>query len=188
MASILLVNQSEAPKEGQSFAMQEPRTLQDLVRADLERAQRLVRKVHPDPIDPQFRIASPEGDWWIGITLTENAKERRRRLALVSDFMAWKLSSGFILASELHEPDAVLSFGLQHNDYYALISVIGRKPLSFSPPKLLKCENMDPVMLNLLPRGSRTITKARVKELVQWFGPEGKFPAVHIESGATGPI
>ena len=91
--------------------MKEPRTLKELVQADLERAQRLVRKVHPDPIDPQFRIASPERDWWIGITLTENAKESARRLALVSDFMAWKLSPGFILASELHEPDALFSLG-----------------------------------------------------------------------------
>jgi len=98
--------------------------LLQLVRADLERAQRLVRKVHPEPIDPQFRIASPDGDWWIAITLTENAKERTRRLALVSDFMAWKLSPGFILATELHEPDALVSVGVRHNDYAALIAVI----------------------------------------------------------------
>jgi hypothetical protein len=168
--------------------MSTPRTLKELVQADLERAQRLIRKVHPDPIDPQFRIASPEGDWWIGITLTENAKERARRLALVSDFMAWKLSPGFILASELHEPDAVLSLGLQHNDYCALISLIEGKPLAFSTPKLVKRENMDPVMLDLLPRGSRTITRARAKELAQWFGEGGRFPAIHIESGAMGQI
>src|SRR5262245_34955927 len=168
--------------------MSTPRTLKELVLADLERAQRLIRKVHPDPIDPQFRIASPEGDWWIGITLTENAKERARRLALISDFMAWKLSAGFILASELHEPDAILSLGLQHNDYWALISLIERRPLVFSTPKFVKRENMDPVMLGLLPHGSRTITKARAKELGQWFGPQGKFPAVHIESGAASEL
>jgi hypothetical protein len=42
---------------------------------------------------------------------------------------------------------------------------------------------MDPIMLGLLPRGSRTITRARAKELAQWFGPEGKFPALKIASG-----
>lgn len=166
--------------------MSEPSALPHLVRADLERALRLVRKVYPDPIDPQFRIASLDGDWWIGITLTENAKERARRLVLVSDFMAWKLSPGFILASELHEPDAVLTLGLMHNDHYAVISLIERKPLSFSAPKFIKREGMDPAILNLLPRGSRTITKARAKELAQWFGRLGRFPAVHIESGAVG--
>jgi len=40
--------------------------------------------------------------------------------------MAWKLSPGFILASELHEPDAVVSVGLQHNNHAALISLIER--------------------------------------------------------------
>ena len=47
-------------------------------------------------------------------------------------------------------------------------------------PKLVWRENMDPVMLNLLPRGSRTITKSRARELLCWIGPEAKFPAVHI--------
>jgi hypothetical protein len=166
--------------------MTQPGTLKELVRADLEQAQRLIRKVHPDPIDPQFRIASPEGDWWIAITLTENAKERGRRLALVSDFMASKLSPGFILASELHEPDAVLGLGLQHNDYYALISLIERKPLAFSTPKFVKRENMDKGMLDLLPRGSRTITRARSTELDHWFGENGKFPAVKMATGEIG--
>jgi hypothetical protein len=166
--------------------MSVPRTLKELTLADLERAQRLVRKVHPDPIDPQFRIASPEGDWWIAMTLTENAKERTRRLALVSDFMAWKLSPGFILASELHEPDAVLSVGLQHNDYAAFIALIERDPLGFSSPKYVLRENMDEGVLGLLPRGSRTITKARERELQAWFGTDGKFPAVKIATGEVG--
>jgi len=166
--------------------MSEPRTLRELVLADLQRAKRLIKRVHPDPIDPQFRIASAEGDWWIGITLTENAKERARRLALVSDFMAWKLSPGFVLATELHEPDAVLGLGLQHNDYAAFISLIERKPLGFSTPKLVMRENMDAAMLGLLPRGARTITKARAKELAAWFGAEGKFPAVKIATGEVG--
>jgi hypothetical protein len=82
--------------------------------------------------------------WWIAITLTENVKERARRLHLVSDFMAWKLSPGFILATELHEPDALVSVGVRHDDYAALISVIRREPLDFEPAKLLKRENMDP--------------------------------------------
>jgi hypothetical protein len=55
-------------------------SLREIVRLDLKRAQRLVCKVHPDPIDPQFRIATPDGDYWIGITLTEKRKEGQRRL------------------------------------------------------------------------------------------------------------
>ena len=161
-------------------------SLKELVLADLERAQRLVRKVHPDPIDPQFRIATPEGDYWIGITLTEKLKERRRRLQLVSDFMAWKVSPGFVMASELHEPDALLSVGLFRDDYWALISIIDRKPLSYAAPKSVLRANMDPEILHLQPRGSRTITSARMTELDQWFGAAGRFPAVKIATGEMG--
>ena len=168
--------------------MSAPRTLKDLVLADLQRAQRLVTKVHPGPIDPQFRIASPEGDGWIAIALTENPKERARRLALVSDFMAWKLSPGLVLATELHEPDAVLSLGLQHGNYAAFIALIELKPVSFSSGKFVLHENMDAAMLAMLPRGARTLTKTRAKELAAWFGADGKFPAVKLAPAQAGTV
>ena len=60
-----------------------------------------------------------------------------------------------------------------------------REPLGFEAAKLLKRENMDPAMLALLPRGTRTITKARLKEINSWFGSDVKFPAVPIEQGAA---
>lgn len=162
-----------------------PQTLRDLVLADLRRAQRLIERVHPDPIDPQFRIASPEGDYWIGITLTDKPKERTRRLRLVSDFMAWKLSPGFVLATELAEPDAVLSVGVTHNEFYALVATIERRPLKFSGPRLLRRENMDPEIMDLLPRGARTITPPRAKELEKWFGVRGTFAALKIPTGGS---
>ena len=40
----------------------EPRTFKELVEADLRRAARLIIKVQ-DEVDPQFRIATPEGDY-----------------------------------------------------------------------------------------------------------------------------
>lgn len=167
--------------------MTTPRNFRELLQADMRRAQNLVTKVHPDPIDPQFRIATPEGDYWIAITLTENAKERTKRLALVSDFMAYKLSIGFTLASEMHEPDSVLAVGLLHNDFEAMISLIERKPLSFSAPKRVLRESIDPIILGLRPRGSRVITTAKEKELGQWFGMGGKYPAVRLEADGTIP-
>lgn len=69
------------------MAMKLPITLKDLLLADLRRAQNLITKVHPDPIEPQFRIATPEGDYWIAITLTENTTERSRRLSLRQGFL-----------------------------------------------------------------------------------------------------
>ena len=164
-----------------------PCTLRDIVLSDLSRAQNLVTKVHPDPIDPQFRIATPDGDYWIAITLTENQKERSRRLALVSDFMAFKLSFGFTVTAEMHEPDCLLAVGLLHNDFDAVLTLIERAPLAFSKPKLVPRASIDPLILGLRPRGSRTITSAREKELFRWFGIGGKFPAVLLERDGTIP-
>ena len=52
--------------------MGQAKVLKELVRLDHERAIRLSRRIKGAPIDPQFRIASPEGDYWIGITLGDD--------------------------------------------------------------------------------------------------------------------
>jgi hypothetical protein len=73
--------------------------------------------------DALARLRRPDG------ARSERLKERQRRLLLVSDFMAWKLSPGFVMASERHEADALVSIGVLREDYYVLISLIERKPL-----------------------------------------------------------
>ena len=52
-----------------------PKTFRELVLADLRRACRLMRRID-DEIDLQFRIASPEGDWWLALTLPPDAGAR----------------------------------------------------------------------------------------------------------------
>ncbi len=46
----------------------DPRNFRELVEADLRRPARLIIKIQ-DEIDPQFRIATPEVDYWIAVTL-----------------------------------------------------------------------------------------------------------------------
>src|SRR3990170_5863764 len=100
-----------------------PRNFREIVLADLLRAQRLILRVQ-DEIDPQFRIASPEGDWWIAITLADDLDERKRQMSLVSRFMQWKLSPAFTIASELKVPDAVYCIGVSHRECYGVMSLI----------------------------------------------------------------
>jgi hypothetical protein len=75
-----------------------------------------------DEIDPQFRIASAEGDYWIALTLPEDAVERARRMNLVSDFMALKSSPAFVLATEIKEPDAIVAIGVAHAERVGVLS------------------------------------------------------------------
>jgi hypothetical protein len=54
-----------------------PRTFKELVLSDLMRGQRLVRLIDDDGgIDPRFRIATPEGDIGIAMTLSPDMRER----------------------------------------------------------------------------------------------------------------
>lgn len=165
--------------------MGEALNLRKLALADLKRAQRLIERVG-DELDPQFRIASPEGDWWIGISLSDGAAERARELSLVSRFMAWKSSPGFTQAVELIEPDAVVCIGVSHTEVVGWLSLIERNPLRFSDPLPLSRAQIGDDVPALLPRGALSLSEADVAELESWFGARGRFPAVHIQSGRVG--
>lgn len=159
------------------------KNLRELVLADLEQGQRLIKRFHPDPIDPQFRITTPAGDWWIAITLGDDGAERRRRLRLVSDFMASKLSVGFVMVAELHVPDCVFAMAVTHHETIACMSEMTRTPLSFAEARWMTSDEIGDAVPNLLPRGTRALNDNRMHELDAWFGPSGKFPAVRVATG-----
>jgi hypothetical protein len=156
-----------------------PRTFRELVLADLLRAQRLILRVQ-DEIDPQFRIASPEGDWWIGMTLDSDLRKREQQMLLVSRYMQWKLSPAFTLASELKEPDAVYCIGVSHRECVAAMSIIARDPIRFAPERWLSRDQIGDEYPSLLPRGRTSFDERAIGELEEWFGPNGIFPAVKI--------
>lgn len=156
-----------------------PRSFREIVLADLLRAQRLILRIQ-DQIDPQFRIASPEGDWWIGMTLDDDLREREKQMRLVSQFMRWKLSPAFSLASEILSPDAVYCIGVSHHDCYAAMSRITRKPIRFGEIEWLGRSQIGDEYPALLPRGEATLDGQEIAELEEWVGPQGKFPATRI--------
>jgi hypothetical protein len=157
-----------------------PRTFREIVLA-LLRAQRLKLRID-DEIDPQFRIASPEGDWWIGMTLDADLSRRGQQMRLVSRVIAWKLSPAFTLASEIISPDAVYCIGVSHRECHAALSRIVQSPLRFGEVEWLTREQIGKEYVSLLPRGEVKLDAREIAELDEWFGPEGKFPAVRIGS------
>jgi hypothetical protein len=156
-----------------------PRTFKEIVLADLLRAQRLKLRID-DEIDPKFRIASPEGDYWIGMTLDADLVKRERQMRLVSRFMAWKLSPAFTLASEIVSPDAVYCIGVSHRECHAALSRMTRDPVHFGEIEWLTRAQIGDEYVGLLPRGKATLDARDIAELDEWFGPEGKFPALKI--------
>ncbi len=164
-----------------------PTTLKEIVEADLRRGARLIIKVQ-DEIDPQFRIATPEGDFWIAATLPVDDYGRRTVLRVLSTFMVWKRATGFTLASELHEPDCIYCVGVSPAERHACLARVKRQPrpwmaANFGQVEWLPVSSIDPVIAGLLPAGPRPLTPKDVAACNSWFGTDGKFPAVHLPSG-----
>ena len=170
---------------------QAPNTFREMVEADLRRAGRLIIKVQ-DEIDPQWRIATPSGDWWIATTLpTGDDHGRRNILRALSTFMAWKQALAFTLASELVEPDCVYCCGVTASERWACMAPITRRPrpwtkANFGDVEWLPTNSIDPAIAELLPTVPRPLTPKEVSAMVKWFGKDGKFPAVNMATGETG--
>jgi hypothetical protein len=163
------------------------RNFRDVIEADLRRAARLIIKIQ-DEIDWQFRIATPEGDYHLAITIPAGDEERAAMLARLSVFMMWKRALAYVLAAEISEPDAVYAVGMSMREQHHSLSRIARLPRPwtaehFSSVEWLGAEAISPELITLLPRAPEPMTPKQIRELQNWFGTAGKFPAVHIPSG-----
>jgi hypothetical protein len=156
-------------------------SFRDLVLVDLLHAQELVRVIDdPGGIDPQFHIFSPEGEYWIAPTLSDDIAERSHQLQLMQKFMAWKRAVGFTLAAETKVPEGVFCLGIAYHGRLCAISTIVRNPLRFSPVHWLDRWAIDEELLALLPQGEITLDADSLAELEEYFGFGGKFPAIRL--------
>ncbi len=94
--------------------------------------------------------------------------------------MAWKTALAFIMTTELHQPDAVISVGVNRKEVLSVMAEIHRGPLAFGEPQWLPPNAVGNDVLSLLPRGALAINKNQLEEINRFFGPTGLFPAVKI--------
>ena len=165
----------------------EPRSLKDLTEADLRRGARLIIKVQ-DELDPQLRMATPEGDYHIALTLPAEEYGRKLALRALGTFMIWRQVMGFTFCSELIEPDCVYCMGVGPDETVACLSRIRRRPApwtkeNFGPVEWLGKRWIADEVVALLPKGGEVLTPTTVSACNTWFGKDGKFPAVHVPSG-----
>jgi len=111
-----------------------------------------------------------------------------RNLSLL---MASKQALGFTLASELMTPDSVYCAGISIKERLACMARIAREPKPWTAKNFDAVEwrpetSIDPIILDLLPRGAREISARDLITLETWFGAGGKFPAVKMETGKIG--
>ena len=101
-------------------------------------------------------------------------------MRMVSRFMQWKLSPAFTMASEIVSPDAAYCIGVSHRECHAALSRIKRNPIRFGEIEWLTRSQIGDEYPSLLPRGETTLDVREIAELEEWFGTDGKFPAMKI--------
>lgn len=164
----------------------EPRTFREIVEADLRRIARLLIEVQDEP-DWQLRIATPEGDYHVSVTMPDDHYERRSMLRRLETFMQWKRAFAFTLAVETREPNAVYAAGISAGERVNCIAEFRRAPqpwtaANFGPVTWLPGTAIDSTLTALLPVTPRPMTPKEISALDKWFGVAGKFPAVHLQS------
>lgn len=164
-----------------------PATFRDIVEADLRRGARLIIKIQ-DELDPQVRIATPEGDYHIAMTLPADDYGRRILLRALATFLDWKRAIAFTLCSELTEPEALYCAGISPTHHVGCLTRISRAPrpwtaANFGAVEWLDPAQLDPFLIGLLPTEPRPLTPKDVAACNTWFGKDGKFPAIHIPTG-----
>ena len=153
--------------------------LQDVLLFELRMSEQIVRDGHE--VNPRFRIFTPSGHFIILLPLSDDASERQRRMRLVGLFMAWKLATGFVLSSELHEPDAISAFGVSRNERQGLMRRIDRgAPISFGETTELGEADIEQGLVALLPGRDVTMTSEMLADLERGFGEGGEMPAMRL--------
>lgn len=127
-----------------------------------------------EEVVPRFRVTTPEGDWTVFVPLPDDMAERQRRMQLLYGFMAWKGATGFIMASELMEPDCVVVGGVTREEVLMVSRPILRKPLTVGPIEWVGPEMMGDEVVALLPRGKVLLDPETQAALARSFGPGGE--------------
>lgn len=165
-------------------------SLRRFVLADLERGMRLMLRVQ-DEIDPQFRIATPEGDVALAVTFSDNLSEKQSMFDRVRRFCAWKQALAYTMTFNINEPQALMTVGVSGAEVIGcLLRFEGEhgsySEESFGLPGWVPAASIGEELAGLLPSRSTELTSEDLSELQQWFGAEGRFPAVNVASGRMG--
>lgn len=173
-----------------------PKNFRELVEADLRRAARLIIKCQ-DTIDWQFRVATPNGDYHLAVTMPDDQMQRTKMLLRIEAFMQWKAATAFTLAAETTvpldgrdtSPDALYAIGVsKRGDQINCVVPITRTPRPWSETNFgsvmwLPQDSIDAKLIELLVAHPRKMTPRLIEALEYWFGTAGLFPAVQLSSG-----
>lgn len=157
-----------------------PDVMRDLVQDELRFSATVI--LSREEVVPRFRIeVAGEAGYLLLVPLPDDLRERQWRMSLVSAFMAWKGAHAFVMSTELIEPDAAVSIGVNRSGVLAGLRMILRKPLSVGPVQWLDRSQVGDEIPALLPPKSATVSASMLADLQRVFGPQGEFKVERVQ-------
>lgn len=145
--------------------------LRDRMLEEIATSQRVVRG--GDEVVPRFRIFAPDGEHVAFVQLGKYLADRMRRFNVMRDFMIWKAASGFILSSELAEPDALFIAAVTRSEILGAIQPIRREPIGFKKVRWIPAEQIDDTIIALLPPKALAVTRDELTFMQRAFEDDG---------------
>ena len=147
---------------------------------ELALSERIIRKGMG--VAPRFTVFAPDAAHTAMVELPDGEQERSKQLSAIRGFMIFKAAHGFLLASEIIDPDVISVIAVRRSEVIGALKHINRDPLSFGKTEWFGRENVDDAVINLLPPKSLSITHGELAEIELAYG-KGKVPGITWLSG-----
>jgi hypothetical protein len=128
-------------------------------------------------VAPRFTVFAPGGPYFLMVELPDDKEGRRKHFDVVKLFMIWKAASGFTLATEISDPDAISVIAVTRSDVIGAVQRITRSPLTFSKPQWLNRGEFAEEIVSLLPPKVLSVTMLDMAAMREAF-EEGSMPGI----------
>ena len=106
---------------------------------ELALSERIIRKGMG--VAPRFTVFAPDGLYTAMVELPDGEQERSKQLSAIRGFMIFKAARGFLLASEIIDPDVISVIAVRRSEVIGALKHINRDPLSFGKTEWFGREN-----------------------------------------------
>lgn len=159
---------------------------QKVVLAELERGIRLKLAAGTE-LDPQFRLATPEGDYAVAVTLPNDPAGRAEMFAYLADLFRWKQVGAFTMVAEAVSLRGVIASGVRYGETACAVAPLlaedAVSPESYGAVSWFGAEAVGNDIISLLPSGRAEMTADEVRKLEEMFGRKGRFPLEGVMRG-----
>src|SRR5262245_51947282 len=153
-------------------------SLRSVILDELAASERIVR--NGNEVVPRYHIGAPDGEYIIFAQVSDDLRQRERRMQLIAGFMAWTFAQWFVLAGQLVDPDAISECGISRDERIGALKEISRSPLSFGEVQWFDSRSIGEEIIAMLAGETVALDAETLRQVVAAFGENGELEAKRV--------